>query len=568
MTKKRSIIFFWVLFLLPTLIMAGAAAKLLSHEQARINRSALLALTDRADAVAQNIHLTVETIRDNLTNALIQIPIPELKPTLLEWERKNPLVRNVFIFNKDKILIYPVKGMASTPEERRFMTRYDSLFSGRVSFEAFEAASAGETARTVPAAPDKKTSSRSSRKELVALSKAVYEVPQEQADISKAPGTPKAVFEPASGWLPWFSENRLHVLIWIKKAVDGPVYGMELELVTLLSRLVIDFPKAGKEAASLVLADGSNNYVHQSGNLDLSTQITPELRIPVSGLLPHWQISVFMDTQGLGAANGFFILSLILVAIFIAAIVSGGILLTRVTLQNMRDAQQKTGFVSSVSHELKTPLTSIRMYAELLLSGRIKDGVKKKNYLSVIVTESERLTRLINNVLDFGKLEQGKKSYQVTPFEMDTFLYQVIDAHKIRIKDQGLEVKTKIKGDNFNIHTDRDAVEQVVLNLLDNALKYAGSGKFLKFVLEKEDKKTTLFKICDDGPGIPKSQSAMIFKKFHRIDNSLTATQPGSGLGLSIARQILRDLGGDLYYEPMKEKGSCFVARIKDHDTN
>jgi signal transduction histidine kinase len=241
-------------------------------------------------------------------------------------------------------------------------------------------------------------------------------------------------------------------------------------------------------------------------------------------------------------------------------------LLTRMTLQNMKDARQKTSFVSSVSHELKTPLTSIRMYAELLLSKRIKDENKTQTYLSVIVNESGRLTRLINNVLDFGKLEQGKKTYHYTSFEMDRFVYQMINAHSIRIKAEGIEIITQVEQGDYEVTTDRDALEQVFLNLLDNSLKYAGNGKFIKFVLDKEDA-FILLKICDDGPGIPKAQQEKIFEKFHRVDNSLTSKQPGSGLGLSIAKQILGDLKGDLLFEPMPGNGSCFTARIKHHDT-
>jgi len=206
--------------------------------------------------------------------------------------------------------------------------------------------------------------------------------------------------------------------------------------------------------------------------------------------------------------------------------------LTRMTLQNMKDARQKTSFVSSVSHELKTPLTSIRMYAELLLSKRIKDANKIQTYLSVIVSESERLTRLINNVLAFGKLEQGKKTYHLTIFEMDRLLDQMIQSHSIRIENQGIEIILQIEEGNYKVKTDRDAIEQVILNLVDNALKYADKGKFIK------------------------------------VDNSLTTKQPGSGLGLSIARQILRDLEGDLFFEPMPGSGSCFTARIKNHDAH
>ena len=568
MTTKRSIILFWVLFLVPTLIMAGAAARLLSHEQERINQSRLMALTDRADTIAQTIHLTIETIKDNLTQALIRIPGNTLKPILLKWEETNPLVRNVFVYKPGVALSYPAKGMASTPEERRFMARFDALFSGRVPFDGGETKDPGESAGSALAKQSDKTSSYSSRKQLVELSKAVTQAPQTAMESQQ----PQAVTDNSggakSGWLPWFSENRLHLLIWVQTSDSGPIYGLELELMTLLSRLVVDFPKLDEGRTALVLMDGSNRSIHQAGDMEINPGTRPAVRVDVSSLLPHWEIAVFMDNQGVGAANGFLVLSLVLVGVFIAAIVSGGILLTRMTLKNMNDARQKTSFVSSVSHELKTPLTSIRMYAELLLSGRIKEAAKKENYLSVIVTESERLTRLINNVLDFGKLEQGRKTYRMTRFEMDFFLYQVIDAHRIRIKTCGLEIKTNIKEGDYTLSTDRDAIEQVVLNLLDNALKYAGDGRFVEFILEKETDNTILFKICDDGLGIPKSQQAMIFKKFHRVDNSLTATQPGSGLGLSIARQILRDLGGDLTCESIKGSGSCFTARIKDHDNN
>lgn len=549
MTGKRTIVVFWALFLIPALIMAGVAAKLLFHEQERINRSSLTALTDRAESIAESIHLTVETVKDNLIRSLAEIPPDKLGEILPGWAQTNPLVRNVFIF-KDS-LFYPVRGPASTAEERLFITRYDALFSGRVPFKTVpeERANAVNNVGTGPSLPYE--SPKASRQQLLTLSKS----------------SPES-YEPESGWLPWFFENQLHILIWVKTDVSGPVYGLELELMTLLSRLSADFPEMSGTASTLVLLDGSNRQYHRFGSMDISQETKPAAKISVSPLLPHWQIAAFTDPKNMGPANGFLILSLILVGIFMAAIISGGVFLTRMTLKNIRDAQEKTSFVSSVSHELKTPLTTIRMYAELLLSGRIRDALKKETYLSVIMTESERLTRLINNVLDFGKLEQGKKTYLITMFDLDAVLYQIIDAHNIRIKEKGLDIITHIKEGGCSIRSDRDALEQVILNLLDNVLKYAGKGRFIKFILQQEADSAFLIKICDDGPGIPKAQREMIFEKFFRLDNSLTAVQPGSGLGLSIARKIMQDLKGDLYYEPMESQGACFTARIKDYESD
>ena len=211
-------------------------------------------------------------------------------------------------------------------------------------------------------------------------------------------------------------------------------------------------------------------------------------------------------------------------------------------------------------------MTSIRMYAELRLSGRIRDGAKKETYLSVIMTESERLTRLINNVLDFGRLEQGKKTYRITGFDLDTVLYQIIDAHKIRIKEKGLDIIiTGIREGGCRIHSDRDALEQVILNLMDNVLKYADKGRFIKFILGKEPDGTFLFKICDDGPGIPESHKEMIFEKFYRTDQKVHTLQ-GTGIGLSLCKEIIETNGGSIAVESIVDKGSHFSVSLPMSD--
>ncbi|MCD4720143.1 MAG: HAMP domain-containing histidine kinase [Desulfobacula sp.] len=573
MTSKRSIIIFWALFLVPTLIMAGIAARLLAHEQDRINRSASQALSERAKAISETIHLTVEAVQENLSRSLLDIDQYKLKKTLLIWEEINPLVRNIFIYQKDRDLEYPVRGMGSTLEERRFISRYDSLFSGRMKFDFNADPLKDELKATgLPGSYSDssqydsaiKKQTKSSRQKLVALSRLVQKAPASGQQAFSSDEPEQQLIE-KSGWIPWFSENRLCILGWVQKYENGLVYGIELELMALLSRLVVDFPELPDNRTALILMDGNGDFMHQSGKMMVDPKEKPLAVVSISNLLPHWQMAVFIDHKGFGSNQGFLYISIILLGVFIAAIISGGILLTRLTLQNMKDARQKTSFVSSVSHELKTPLTSIRMYAELLLSKRVKDENKTQTYLSVIVNESGRLTRLINNVLDFGKLEQGKKTYHLTTFAMDQLLDQMIQAHSIRIQNQGLKIIPQIEEGDYPVKTDRDAIEQVVLNLVDNVLKYAGKGKFIKFVLEKDDS-FILLKICDDGPGIPKPQREAVFEKFYRVDNSLTAQQPGSGLGLSIARQILKDLKGDLTFYPMPKNGSCFTIRIKKYE--
>ncbi|WP_022665039.1 sensor histidine kinase [Desulfospira joergensenii] len=567
MKSRRIILLFWALFLVPALILALVAFQLLSHEQDRISRATVNAMADRARAVCETLHLTMETVQDRMTRSLLDIEPGHEQQVLAKWEKTNPLVRNVFIFLKGRGLDYPPPGKASTPEEQQFKNRYDALFSGRIPFDFNKTGIGTEKGTEGPATATRGSGSYGSLKEkqeapsqraLVSLSQSI------ETHAGKVEG--KEDRDGGSfGWIPWFSENRLYILGWVRPRSRGPVYGVELEWMTILSRMVVDFPKLTRKGTALVLLDGSGEVVHRTGPLAVESSHKPVMEVPVSSLLPHWRIGIYLDENMTGTGKLFFYVSMMLLGVLITAMVAAGVLLTRLASQKIRDARQKTSFVSSVSHELKTPLTSIRMYAELLLSGRVGDGEKKTTYLRVIVNESARLTRLINNVLDFGKLEQKTKTYRVTDFEMDEFLEGLIHAHGIRIREAGLEIVKEIAPGNYRVRSDRDALEQVVLNLVDNALKYAGSGRFLKFVLEPSDA-GALLKIQDDGPGIQREDQEKIFEKFFRADNSLTSAQPGSGLGLSISRRILRDLGGDLVLEPGDGKGACFSMEINHAD--
>jgi len=309
--------------------------------------------------------------------------------------------------------------------------------------------------------------------------------------------------------------------------------------------------------------DGNGKILHQAGETVLESGSHPGLTVSLAPNLPHWQMAVYF-TDGRTAAQsgkGFIVLAGLLLAIFVVAIVLGGSLLLWQAHRNMTDAHQKTSFVSNVSHELKTPLTSIRMYAELLAEGRIKNREKKEHYLQVIVAESQRLTRLVNNVLHFSRLEQGRKKYQIEEIDVVKILLEILETHELRFREAGLELKLDIPDHAIVVRIDRDTIEQVVLNLMDNALKYAAEGKDLLIRLEVCNGFCEL-QLMDRGPGVPSSHRAKIFEKFQRMDDSLTTRKPGSGLGLSIARRLMRDMGGDLVYRSRKKGGSSFVVLI------
>ena len=564
MTSRRAIIIFWTLLLVPAMVLAGSAFRQLSFEQERIRKAGVTALGDQARLVAQNLDQAIATLQANLTRSLLDInandlSTPALGERLLAWEKTNPLIRNVFIFHPREGLLYPRRSRAATGEERLFIKRFNPLMTGDISFE-------------LNRPPDREENTdfaeRARPGSLYALSRQSVPAISEKKNAApgSAPKIPEALGE--SGWIPWFSENQLYVLGWVQPEPEDMIYGIELEIMVLLSRLITNIPENSRLGTALVVVDGNGSTIHHTGPLQFDHDPRTKdavAKMDISGRLPHWSVCVFTDDSALSGSDTFLVISLILVGILVTAIVCAGVLITRMTLAHSRDARQKTSFVAAVSHELKTPLTSIRMYAELLLSKRVSNPAKQQAYLEVMVAESERLTRLINNVLDFGKLEQGRKKYRISEFDMGQFLVECIRTNRIRLEKAGFELITQMPDQEFPVKTDRDAMAQAFLNLMDNAIKYAGAGRFLKIILDKTSHDVQI-KIQDDGPGINPGLREKIFNKFFRADNSLTTSKPGSGLGLSITRRMLRDLGGDIVMDTTLARGAGFIIRIPIHE--
>nr|WP_319490529.1 HAMP domain-containing sensor histidine kinase [uncultured Desulfobacter sp.] len=563
MTSRGSIIIFWTLLLVPAMVLAGFAFRQISFEQDRLRMAGITALEDQARLTAQNLDQAMANIQENLTRSLRDInasnlSIQTLGERLLAWEQSNPLIRNVFIFHPKKGLMYPRRSRAATREERQFINRFNPLMTGDLPFD-FNRPAGSE---------NKRVSSPAISSSLYALSRQSIPTISEEK-ITGADTVPKpAANQEESGWIPWFSDNQLYVLGWVQSEPDGMIYGIELEMMVLLSRLMTTIPENNRSGTALEIMNGNGDVLLHTGPLELDHGPKTQdavVKVDISGRLPHWSVCAFVDNAALSQSNTFMVIALILVAILVTAIVSAGVLITRLTLAQIKDARQKTSFVAAVSHELKTPLTSIRMYAELLLSKRVSNPEKKQTYLEVMVAESERLTRLINNVLDFGKLEQGRKQYRISEFDMGQFLGECINTNQVRLKKAGFELITQVPDQKFPVKTDRDAMAQVFLNLVDNAIKYAGTGKFLKIILDRTSRDVQI-KIQDDGPGIEPGLKEKIFDKFFRADNSLTTSKPGSGLGLSLTRHMLRDLGGDIVMDTTLARGAGFIIRIPIHE--
>ena len=401
--------------------------------------------------------------------------------------------------------------------------------------------------------------------------KAVIAAAPERAPVAAA--LPDASRPPApdrTGWTPWRDGGELHLIGW-RQVASGAVMGVELNLPTISARLGELLPRDGEFAEAFAVREVGgaalqSKIYSRAVSSFASRGAEPELAavsVPLAAdLLPGWEVVGFARAAEAAGTGGFFLSGLLLVAIFVVAIISGGSLLFRQARRSEEEAVQKTSFVANVSHEFKTPLTTIRLYSELLEQGRVRDAAQGGDYLRTIGRETQRLARLVNNALDFSRLEQGQKKFAAESVDLAAELAALLDTHAPRVAEAGLALKRDLPAGPVPITTDRDALGQIVLNLIDNACKYAAEGGEVLVAVAPKAGGGARVRVADRGPGVPAAHRERIFEKFHRVDDALTAEKTGAGLGLSIARQLARGLGGELRYAPRAGNGAEFILEL------
>jgi signal transduction histidine kinase len=240
----------------------------------------------------------------------------------------------------------------------------------------------------------------------------------------------------------------------------------------------------------------------------------------------------------------------------------GGIFLTyRNISREMNLARLKSDFVANVSHELRTPLALIRLYAETLELGRLTNKEKYHEYFRIIREESERLTALINNILDFSRIEAGRKEYEFKETDLPQLVRSTLDSYRFQIEQNGFQFEENIAQDIPPVNVDREAIARSLLNLVNNALKYSKDRKFIGVNLYRSNGSVKL-EVQDHGIGIPVDEQDKIFEKFYRCGDPLVHNIKGSGLGLSLVRHIVRAHGGEVQVESVPDEGSKFTIRL------
>ena len=597
----RRITVYWFLLIFPTITIGVLAFGLLLREQQRLDALAAVALQQQAQTIADNADLLVSDIKSEIMAVLIRGPAGNHQRVLNALKAENPLVDKVFMWTPQMGLTLPAPGTAGAAqclpvlstdrgwlwetaakeEPQRKLPRQQPAANPSLSLTEEPADDGSQTND-----PAELSSISSSYSNLKDARRKVRSWSQEtlKNQISNADTAASIQAEgslPASSIQRAYDDNRQQVLDFGSTALveatdwqwvssegqsqwlgyarwsDGQVIGVMLDTAAIGENLKAALPdEPSQNHYFAICPPGQKLPISRQGQAVLGT-LSGLLYLTIGNELPGWTVAFFGDSRS-GASflflGGFFILFLI------AAILIAGSMLLIQAKRDQRNVALKTSFVSDVSHELKTPLTTIRMYAEMLADGLIDNPEKRLNYLSTLVTESERLSRLVNNVLDFSRLEQNKKSYLKERVAINDLVASVVKMQEPRLQRAGMRVELKFAASDIQLVSDRDSIEQVLLNLIDNAIKYAASGGLLIITTRIHDNRLSLI-VEDRGPGIAKKDRKRIFTTFHRLNPSLTHTA-GCGLGLSISQRLVSDLGGTLRCEAADPQGARFMIEL------
>ena len=371
------------------------------------------------------------------------------------------------------------------------------------------------------------------------------------------------------GMLARFLQNKLRLMFWHRLSTEPDlIFGAQLNLdrvVDGLRGLVSAGPELSDEICLAVLDDNAKPVALSQAGFSANWK-RPLVATEIGDALPHWEVAAYLINPARLAqtANTAKLTLGLLIAVLVLAIGVGSWLIVRSLNSELKLARQKTDFVGNVSHELKTPLTSIRMFSELLAEGRVADPAKQRSYLNIITAEAARLTRLINNVLDFSRMERGEKKYNFQPCDLAEVVRAAAQTFRPHLEAGGFKFDCMLPDTAVPVHGDADALSQIIVNLLSNAEKYSNGGKEITLELGRRESPLphAEVKVLDRGSGVPRGSEEKVFEKFYRAHDSLSSGVQGSGLGLTIARQIARAHGGDVVYEPREGGGSCFILRL------
>jgi signal transduction histidine kinase len=540
--RRRANILLILIVILPVGVMAWLGNRLAGDESDALSQRLQELLTGQLRDVDQIVVRFFDELKHDLRDVA---DLPALDSATVRAKlRKAPLARQILVLDEKGRLLHPNPSQPMNSDEHDFLNQAHQLLDDRDLVRAAEQAS-GTTG------DDRLTS---------------------ESDTSTS-------VSETEGWYVWYYGRGVNLIYW-QRLESGKVVAVAAErgrwLADLNSALPhTDVASASQEVSSRVrLVDSIGRPMYQFGAFEPEETAEPTTQVAVSEPLTSWRLQAFVPADMLSGAQKSTYFNV--VASLIAAFVTIAVLAAffwREYSREVREASQRVSFVNQVSHELKTPLTNIRMYADLLendldnlpdiadangepesVGPEAQDTPSPKSRLKVIVSESQRLSRLIGNVLTFAKQQRNALQLQARPAVVDQTIRTVLDQFEVALGRHKIVIEFSPSAPEA-ISVDVDALEQILVNLISNVEKYATDGKLLA-VSTQQTKAGVTIHVSDLGPGIPLDQQEKVFQPFSRLSNNIEDVA-GTGIGLSIARELAQLMSGSLKIVP-SEHGSTF----------
>ncbi len=519
--KPRLLIVLTLLVVLPLSLLAWLGGRAVYGEQARLREGFQAQMIERLTEVQRSMAGTIAARERELAEVLAAIPSGAGPEAWRDLPRQHRLVSAAFVLDARGRMLHPPKEAAAvSSDELAFLQRTDGLWDGA----GFTAESSGE-----------------------------FGAPSEQ------------------GWKVWYHGSGPRFIFWMRLP-GGEVVGAEIPTAVLTADIIGKLPMTatattaaghpGAGGGRVLWSDPQGRTVYAWGTAPDRDQLSARLAAPA----PFAAWSLDLQAPDVTAAGGggrwpwWTGLAAAAAALGLLAVY-----LYRESTRELRTAAQRITFVNQVSHELKTPLTNISLYAELAAARLPEDDGSRpvRECLDVVVSESARLGRLITNVLTFSRHQRGTLRPQARAIEMDDEIAAILQPFRPGLAEQGVALDARLAS-RATALADPDWLGQIVSNLLSNVEKYAGSGGWAGVTtrVDAPDRMAEVV-VADRGPGIPSALREKVFEPFFRASDRLTDGVAGTGLGLGLARELARAMGGDLVLDPPPGVPGCtFVLRL------
>ncbi len=585
--KYRAALLLILLVLLPLLLLGWLGYRLQQNEQQLVGLQLQKLIEQQLESVDQQLQShfqQLETLLQRQAGGLYRLADPDYSAERLRRFVKNSAqVQQLFVLGRDDQRQFPPRNQPLSLDEQRLVERLQPLWQAPdllrpaatdpvapspqplAEAEAFAPSAmaksadyfvSGQLAQRAPAELSAPLNDYAAEADIYSQAEPAAPAAR-QAEAKAAPAT-----STESGWIAWYVDARLMHIYWWRDP-EGRTLGFVLNDARLLSDLINRLPDAGQGnkalgEAQIRLIDSRGGTLYSWGQYRDNGSALRSLGL--SHPLGSWSLEYHAPALQQAAAPVWLTLvaPLMLLGVGLGAL---GYLFYREHRREIRLATQRVNFVNQVSHELKTPLTNVRLYAEMLqqrLDGDADPAVGR--YLGVITDESQRLSRLIDNVLSFSRLQRQSLKLTHENVNPDEQIVRILETFEPLLRQRGVEPRFDA-GISQSLNYDPATLEQILNNLLSNCEKYAPDSGELQ-VRSWLKGSLLCIEVQDCGPGIDAGDRKKIFEPFYRSSSRLTDGITGTGIGLGLARDLARAHGGDLTLEA-SDRGACFQIRLE-----